>query len=246
MTSLIGMSMTHEIAAAKATPRRRPAARRPAARSPKVTKAVAKPKAKRITMAERERRRVAARTKARSTPTKKSPVRASKASPSKRLSEVNGVCYTGRAMRPMGFSEMVVVDLDTLTIPNDSVPIFYSHDPTTIIGHTKSVVVSRRRQPDILLAGVISGVNDRAKEIRKLAANGFPWQLSIGADPGSLTRIPDGDTVEVNGRTFDGPILVASDCSIYEVSIVPLGADAHTSANVTASLASGKLLFNGA
>jgi hypothetical protein len=67
-----------------------------------------------------------------------------------------------------------------------------------------------------------------------LGKKSFPWQMSLGADAANFERIPDGEKVTVNGRSFKGPILVARGAVVREVSFVALGADAATSAGVAA------------
>jgi hypothetical protein len=105
------------------------------------------------------------------------------------------------------------------------------HEPDQIVGHTDKVEVTAQR---IKVAGVISGVGDAAQEVTALAANGFPWQCSIGASVQSREYVDAGKTVTVNGRNFSGPVMVARKSTLGEVSFVPIGADQNTSAVVAA------------
>ena len=66
------------------------------------------------------------------------------------------------------------------------------------------------------------------------AANGFPWQASIGAAVQEHEFVREGQTVHVNGRAWQGPVNVVRRSSLGEISFVDLGADGNTSALVTA------------
>src|SRR5262249_45544209 len=78
------------------------------------------------------------------------------------------------------------------------------------------------------------GAGAAASEVIGLADNGFPWQASIGADVQRQEFVDAGAQVKVNGRTFSGPLTVVRASTLREISFVPLGADASTSATVGA------------
>ncbi len=142
--------------------------------------------------------------------------------------------YTGGSMRPNNFSSSVVIDLSGLKTADKSRPIFRDHDSSQIVGHTTEVVNDGNR---ISLAGVMSGAGDHVEEIIQAAANGFPWQSSVGVSVEKMARVDGGQEVTVNGRTFTGPLLVARSSELREISFVALGADDKTSAKVAASAA---------
>lgn len=144
--------------------------------------------------------------------------------------------YTGGTM-DVGFGWPVVVDLEGMRVPSATRPIFKSHDPTLIVGHTDKVEISQQR---LKVSGVISGVGEAAQEVVALAANGFPWQASIGARVERREFVDRGEKVKVNGRSFDGPIIVVRASTLGEVSFVPIGADMNTSADVAAQQSKGK------
>lgn len=147
-----------------------------------------------------------------------------------KLRRFSMVAYTGAAM-PVGFAWPVVVDLAGMNVPSQGRPILRDHDSTAIVGHTDSIEVSAQR---IKVAGVMSGVGEQAQEVLALAANGFPWQASIGASIERLEFVDRGETVKVNGRSFQGPVYVARATTLREVSFVASGADGNTSASVAA------------
>lgn len=139
--------------------------------------------------------------------------------------------YTGGKMRLAGFAYPMVVDLSGLKVPAKSRPILRDHDPQQIVGHTDSIAVNAG---SIRLAGVISAANDHAREVTDSADNGFPWQASIGAIAQRVVLISQGESVEVNGRRIVGPVYVARQATLREVSFVALGADDQTSARLAA------------
>lgn len=62
------------------------------------------------------------------------------------------------------------------------------------------------------------------------------WQLSIGAGIKAIKNIPAGQTVAVNGAEFAGPIRVATQTILREISVVAIGADKDTELEIAASL----------
>lgn len=146
------------------------------------------------------------------------------------LPKFSMVAYTGAAM-DVGWGAPVVVDLEGIKVPRQDVPALKDHDATQIVGHTTKIEVSSQR---IKVSGVLSGVGEAANEVRATAANGFPWQASIGAPVEKREYVEAGQKVKVNGRMFSGPIIVARQASVGEFSFVPLGADGATSATVAA------------
>lgn len=143
--------------------------------------------------------------------------------------------YTGGAMN-VGFGHPVVVDLAGASVPRQDVPILRQHDAERIVGHTTAVEVTAQR---IKASGVISGTGEAAQEVQALAANGFPWQASIGARVLQMEFVDRGQSVKVNGQNFNGPIHVARRTVLGEISFVPMGADSATSATVSATAKPG-------
>ena len=130
--------------------------------------------------------------------------------------------YNGGRLRIRGFGMPVVVDLSSTRLLNKSIAILQHHDSSRIVGHSDNVEINTA---SITATGVISGVGEAANEVRQTSANKFPWNTSIGAQPGSLERIERGKTVVVNGRKFAGPVIVARNNVLGEISFVPLQGD---------------------
>lgn len=149
-----------------------------------------------------------------------------------RLPRFSMVAYTGGLMRIAGWRHPVVVDLGGLEIPSQSRPIRFGHDMASGVGHTNSIRVEEGR---LLASGVVSRDTDAAREIVVSAANGFPWQASIGASVEEFEFVKAQQKAIVNGREFTGPVNVIRKALLGEISFVDLGADGHTSASVLAA-----------
>ena len=141
------------------------------------------------------------------------------------------VAYTGGPMKIAGFTHPVVVDLEGLSIERQNIPIRLDHNPKQGVGHTDRVIVENGQ---VLAEGLISRDTSWARDVIKSGKNGFPWQASIGAEIIQAEFIPNGNQIQVNGRTFDGPLYVIRKSILKEISFVDQGADTNTTAQVAA------------
>ncbi|MFS1560243.1 hypothetical protein ACLIL2_006230 [Acinetobacter radioresistens] len=71
--------------------------------------------------------------------------------------------------------------------------------------------------------------NAKAQEIVQDSDDGFPFQMSMMIDPGSIEEVSQGKTVTVNGQSFEGPITIFRQNRIREFTICSTGADRNTS-----------------
>lgn len=149
----------------------------------------------------------------------------------KKLKKFSISAYNGGKMN-VGFGLPVVVDLSGMKVSSKSRPILKDHDPGKVVGHTDKIQISGG---SIKASGVVSGSNLHAEEVVMSSANGFPWQASIGASIERHVEVARGETVQVNGRKFAGPLIVARKSTLKEISFVALGADDSTSARVAAT-----------
>jgi hypothetical protein len=148
--------------------------------------------------------------------------------------------YNGGPLDLTGWRFPVVIDLAGLDGTDKTRPIFFSHDPARIVGHTTSMQVTPEgATAGITVEGLISGAGDAAREVLAAHDNGFPWQASVGARAKQVEFVPEGKTASVNGRTFSGPLNIARRSVLGEISFVPLGADDSTSARIAATSAEG-------
>jgi hypothetical protein len=72
--------------------------------------------------------------------------------------------------------------------------------------------------------------NEYGTAVATESDEGFPWQMSIHIEPGSIEEVLQGSNTMVNGRSFAGPITVFKNSKIVEVSFTATGWDANTSA----------------
>jgi hypothetical protein len=146
------------------------------------------------------------------------------------------VGYTGGPMRVAGWRHPVILDLAGLSIPSQSRPIRFAHDPLSGVGHTDAI---RVEQGQLVAAGVVSRDTTAAREVVTSSKNGFPWQASVGASVEEYEFVKENQQVTVNGKQQQGPVNVVRKSTLGEISFVDLGADGATSASVAASRESG-------
>jgi hypothetical protein len=140
-------------------------------------------------------------------------------------------------MKVRGFFDPVVVDMAGAKFEKTKTPIIFDHDTTKRVGHTTSQTITK---DGVKAEGVVSSSSDHAKQFVADSKAGFPFQVSIGASVDKGFYVPEGQSVLVNGTEFQGPIVVAQEVTIRELSIAVLGADSSTSATVTASVSPNK------
>lgn len=148
----------------------------------------------------------------------------------KRLPTITIDAYNGGPMRVSGYYRPVVIDIAGVAGVGRPIPVLRNHDTDRIVGHGVAAIDGGA----IKLAGTLSGENDDANEITKLAANGFPWQASVGLQPTRIENVDAGASVKVNGADVTGPAVVVRAGKLFEVSIVALGADDSTATHVAA------------
>ena len=134
-------------------------------------------------------------------------------------------------MRLEGWRYPVVLDFAGLTIPSQNRPIRLGHDPNKGVGHTDRIAILDGK---LVTAGVISRDTAESRDVVSSSKNGFPWQASVGASVEEVEFVKEGQTVEVNGQQFKGPLNVIRKGTLGEISFVDLGADGKTSAKVAA------------
>jgi hypothetical protein len=138
--------------------------------------------------------------------------------------------YNGGPLNLAGWYSPVIVDLKGMEIPK-TLAILRDHDTRRVVGHADHA----KKTNTLQLSGVVSGTGRDAREVTASSLAGFPWQASIGA---RVTKAPEfiseGQTVEVNGMRFRGPVQVARKTRLYETSFCVVGADSNTSATVAA------------
>lgn len=131
----------------------------------------------------------------------------------------------------------VVIDLATADISAQQIPALYDHIPSkeNVVGQVNSLTIEgQNKTPPLVAEGIFTPTrsDDNSSHIVAMADAGYRWQASVGGDPKSMEKIEAGNSVEVNGRTYNGPVYVARGVVFREVSFVVLGADRRTNAVV--------------
>ncbi len=128
---------------------------------------------------------------------------------------VDGHWYWGRSG--------VVFDLDGIEIDKPAA-LLEEHFSSSRIGVVQTVDTNGK----IDVAGDFL-TNAKAQEIVQDSDDGFPFQMSMMIDPGSIEEVLQGKTVTVNGQVFEGPITIFRQNRIREFTICSTGADRNTS-----------------
>ena len=143
--------------------------------------------------------------------------------------KVMGIAYSGGKMNLPGWKHPVVVDLAGMDIP-DTVPLLTNHENKT---DSRVGIISASIKDNVLeISGEIVSDSKDAQDIVAQGKAGADWQLSIGADVKECELVKSSRSV--NGQEIEGPFYHVTKSTLREVSVVAVGADAHTSMKVTA------------
>ena len=143
--------------------------------------------------------------------------------------KVVGVAYSGGKMSQPGWRHPVVVDLAGMEIP-ESVPLLTNHENKT---DSRIGLISAAVRNNVLeITGEIVSDSKDAADIIAQGKAGADWQLSIGADVKECELVKG--SREVNGQEVEGPFYHIKKSTLREVSVVAVGADAHTNMKVNA------------
>ena len=137
------------------------------------------------------------------------------------------VAYSGDVVVDHPLWDRVAFDLSS-TKAAKTVPVLLNHEHPVGVG---SVSIGNDVKADGTL---FSDVDANAKSIVEKAERGMPWQQSVYIKPGRIDHVKAGQSVELNGRTLQGPLAVFRNNRIREVSFCALGADHQTEAHVFA------------
>lgn len=137
----------------------------------------------------------------------------------------NGTAYAGGRVDGHWFwgRSGVVFDLDGIEIDRPTA-LLEEHFSSSRIGVVREVDTNGK----INVSGDFL-TNTKAQEIVQDSDDGFPFQMSMMIDPGSIEEVAQGKQVVVNGQTFEGPVTVFRQNRIREFTICSTGADRNTS-----------------
>lgn len=144
--------------------------------------------------------------------------------------------YSGGIIRKTGgFPYNRVVDISGLNVPKGRVPVLSDHENKleAALGHTESIELG----DGILARGIFSGNNKATERTIGQLEQEMPLQASIGIryKQGDARFVRPNQKVNVNGRDFEGPLVVVDRSTLEEISFCPLGADSDTSAQLLAA-----------
>lgn len=151
------------------------------------------------------------------------------------------IANTGKPVPLGNFPHPVIVDMEGAEFDKKTTPVIADHDTALRIGHTTDQIILKAGEsrnfagrllkgPLIAATGVRSSESAISKEFAAEAKKGFPFQVSIGARIKKGYILEEGDSAKVNGRSWDGPLVVAKATRTRELTITVLGADNDTSA----------------
>ncbi|MCE9618437.1 MAG: Mu-like prophage major head subunit gpT family protein [Planctomycetes bacterium] len=149
-----------------------------------------------------------------------------------KLKKFDMLAYSGGLLYMAYWDYPCVCDLAGLQIDGQTFPVWLEHDRMQIVGHTDKV---SKTATDLSVSGLISGATPAAEMVTNSSANGYPWQASIQAPVHSLEFVEAGASATANGQTFEGPVYIARQSSLAEISFVSIGADDGASAKVAAT-----------
>lgn len=108
----------------------------------------------------------------------------------------------------------------------------YNRNPVFLDSHNRegtSDVIGRTEikvENNQLIAKVFYANTEKALEVWSLVKDGFVKAVSVGYFPRKRKILDDGEEDELNGKTINGPATIAREWELFELSQVPVGADA--------------------
>jgi len=148
---------------------------------------------------------------------------------------MSGVAYSGGLLN-VDWGNPVVVDLTALRAA-DSIVLLKGHDRRQLVGQATAQIKARSVTISGNITGNVDDPQDPAGSVVMHARGGFKWPLSVGIWPEKVEEVAAGAKVNVNGRSFAGPLYVVRAGVLREVSFVTIGGDDNASAKVAANAA---------
>lgn len=140
----------------------------------------------------------------------------------------SGIANSGK---PFGFGMwQTVIDFDGIKL-KDKTAVLIEHDGGQRAGVCSLSVVS-----DGLKAEGVLLDNEYGQAVAAESDAGFPWEMSVYVQSSRVEELSAGASVQVNGQTLTGPMLIMRDCAIREVSFTAVGVDGNTHAAALSGL----------
>lgn len=138
--------------------------------------------------------------------------------------EIKGVAYSGSVIPFHGMYDNLVIDVATLSVAKEKTPILRDHNPSHVAGHGKVTIEGSV----VNIEGSLSKKTAFGAEIISLAEDGLDWEMSLGVYNGEIEEI---ENTEVNGIMIEKGWALRNGL-LREVSVVALGADMNTEAQI--------------
>jgi hypothetical protein len=138
-----------------------------------------------------------------------------------------------------------VHDLSGMSFPKPRVPLDYCHNPCDVVGFAEGFdAAGGQLECDASL--VTHRPEDRAAKLMADSDAGVPYEASILQSAAGLVVewVEPDATVEVNGQSFAGPLVVFRQSTIRGLAICPQGADGCTSAEFSAGTLAGDVTIS--
>ena len=152
--------------------------------------------------------------------------------------------YNGGPMTLAGFKFPVVIDASGVQFATPLMPIYVGHPADnapaselmeTLVGQAMCACNDGK----ITACGEVTGTSATVQQMLTHSRNGFKFQNSVHGRPTKMDFVKPGETVQVNGQTLSGPVIVARASLLDHIAILPLGADTSTVARIAATHAAG-------
>lgn len=139
--------------------------------------------------------------------------------------------YSGNAVNlsDYGIDVPVVYNMQGITVKKETVPYLLNHNQNDVLGAVTKFNLS---SAGIRAEATHSYPSSQSKEVGDAIKNGVPYEASMGYIPDfDSVVLHEKGTVQVNGKTFQAPLLVVNKGQIVEVSATLFGRDSETSVN---------------
>lgn len=143
----------------------------------------------------------------------------------KRKRQFSGVAYSGGVITNHWYWGNVIFDLGTMSVPA-KLPALIDHDRGKRAGFADQHTIDNE---GLTVHGTLMS-NDCGAAVARDSDEGFPWQMSVHIEPGSIEELKAGTKATVNGREHQGPLTIFRNSRINEVSFTATGWDSNTSA----------------
>ena len=147
------------------------------------------------------------------------------------------VPYEGQVIDWMG--ERIVLDIPTISLRKEVVPAFVDHDSSRIAGEIDTISTENNR---VSLSGEFLET-EHASELQAKKKLEYECSMSFYPSKGKITEVDSDETIEANGRTYEGPLLFIENAQIHESSFTYYGA--VTGASAEFSKGSKEVIMSG-